>query len=70
MKELHSGHSIFAAGKSHVLPVSKPLYSNDEQVPFEFFERLTTRLGLWASEQSVGIPISYIETDYFGGPGE
>ena len=32
--------------------------------------RLSTHLSKWGAAQSVAFPLAYIETDYFGGPGE
>jgi hypothetical protein len=51
------------------LPVTDQLASDDEPAPFEHLERLTTRLGAWAEDQSRHFPLAYVETDYFGGDG-
>ena|SRR5436190_8542052 len=51
------------------LPVTEQLAGDDEPAPFEHLERLTSRLGEWAEEQSRQFPLAYVETDYFGGDG-
>jgi hypothetical protein len=51
------------------LPITEQLAGDDEPAPFEYMERLTTRLGAWAEAASVAFPLAYAETDYFGGHG-
>jgi hypothetical protein len=51
------------------LPVTELLFSGDEIVVFNYFERLTDRLARWAQECSRFFALAYIETDYFGGVG-
>ncbi len=51
------------------LPLTEELAGDDEPAPFDHLVRLTERLGLWAAEHSRGFPLTYVETDYFGGVG-
>jgi hypothetical protein len=51
------------------LPTTEELVGEDEEVPYAYLERLTARLGEWAADQSRGLPLAYVETDYFGGVG-
>lgn len=51
------------------LPITEQLADDDEPAPFEHLERLTTRLGTWATGVSATFPLAYVETDYFGGDG-
>jgi hypothetical protein len=52
------------------LPLSDAIWHGDDAAaPFDHLHQLTESLAGWAAEQSVNVPIAYIETDYFGGTG-
>lgn len=67
--ELDGAHVIPLRQGFGFLPVTAQLVRDEELIPFAHVERLSERLGKWASEHSRNFAIAYVETDYFGGDG-
>jgi hypothetical protein len=52
------------------LPIIETMVGDDEPAPFEHLVQLTGRLAEWAQRNSHQFPLAYVQTEYFGGPGE